>query len=289
MDLQDYDIRDILNVSENVYLHKEKFLPKHAALVRLNEQIIEYYINNAEELFNILHPSTIQKIEEEEEDWDCVEKCSEPMHKPTNQMVDQEEEDNIEPTEEEEYLNSPEFFENVRKENAENALNLKIQVANLMHQSESDQLAAKVLKHHGCLAQSIFYFQQSSEKGLKALWLQQGDPDWKVKSDAFKSHDLVALAQIVQRHSEMHAGNFELVSHARSMEAIAQNSSDCRRSLCLRARYAKASRDILNTQPWFVFNTNHVNSAYEHSNEILKYCVKTIGQKIVSGPCSYII
>ena len=288
MDLQGHDIRDISDLFEYIFSNKDQFLPKHALLVSFNEQFIDYYVKNGEELYNIVHPPTSNQVEEDvEEDWDFV-------HPPTHQEMEQfqeeeeEEEENSEAQPNEETfinLSPPEFIENVMRLET---ISLKEQVSDIMHQSQSDQYASKVLKEHGCLAQSIFFSQQSSEKAFKALWLQQGNACYKINSQSFKSHDLVALAQNVVSIDERNAGTCELVSHARLMEAIGDNEYP-HRSLCVRARYASTSMYSTNTQPWFVFNTRDVNIAYQHSEEIYKYCVKKIGFKNLSSYNSCII
>ena len=69
----DFDIRDVLDLLKLVYFKKEKFLENHPALISISEDFINYYIDNANDVFEIMHPLDIVTENKQEEVWDCVE------------------------------------------------------------------------------------------------------------------------------------------------------------------------------------------------------------------------
>jgi HEPN domain-containing protein len=163
------------------------------------------------------------------------------------------------------------YNEAVEKAKKELALQQENYINGLWRQSEEDLYAAEVLQHYNCYAQAIFWYQQASDKALKALLLKRG------LDLGVKSHDLVLLAETALTKQEQTADNLEGVKNTRLIEAIGPKEQR-KRSLFVRARYAAANMSTdNNTQPWFVFHSKDVLNASEYTTKILIYCTQELG------------
>jgi HEPN domain-containing protein len=288
------DIRDVFELFELVCFQKEKFFEKHGALISLSEDFINYYIDNFEDVFEIMHPLDIVQENKQEEDWDCVETGPLETHNSPTTTEQKEEEyewecvgkdsdDGFQEDLSDDYTLWLEVAKQecrVQKENY---------IIGLWRQSESDLKAAEILQKNDCCSQAIFCYQQASEKALKALLLKS-DIGLGVHSDYFKSHYLDMLAERALTIQDKYDGNFELVKNARLFEAVGPIEKR-KRSLCVRARYAVTSigQEAQNTQPWFVFHSKDVLNASIYTLYILNYCDQKLGLKKFTSPSDCLI
>jgi HEPN domain-containing protein len=241
---------------------RERFTDQHATLVSLMDQFSEYLASNKEVLYkDFLLPDYLrfhvgnQEEEEEEEDWDLlasVEGREEKKKDDCEVRKEVEEDRPITPTEVHTKKNQ--------------------YIDHLWIQSESDLGAAEWLqssnRHH---AQAVFYYQQASEKALKAVLLSMGY-GFGVNSSLFKSHDLYSLVDAVVHKQEYSKSKMQVLRSASLLEAVASKEKR-KRFVCLRARYAVANVNLeINTFPWFVFQSEHAVQAAEHAWNIVQFC-----------------
>ncbi len=291
----DFDIRDVLDLLQLVCFEKEKFLEKHAALISLSEDFINYYIDNANDVFEIMHPLDIVKENKQEEDWDCVETGPLETHNSlttTDQKEEAEEEYEWECVDkdsddgfQEDLSDDYTLWLEVAKQ--ECRLQKENYIIGLWRQSESDLKAADILQKNDCCSQAIFCYQQASEKALKALLLKR-EIGHGVHSDYFKSHYLDMLAERALTIQDKYDGNFELLKNARLFEAVGP-IEERKRSLCVRARYAVTRICKENTQPWFVFHRKDVLNASIYTLFIFNYCDEELGFEKLTSPSDCII
>ena len=71
LDIQDYDLRDIVDLFDVVNRNEEAFQNKHNTFIDISQKFIKYYLENANELHLMMHPSASHTFMEE--DWACVE------------------------------------------------------------------------------------------------------------------------------------------------------------------------------------------------------------------------
>jgi HEPN domain-containing protein len=295
----DCDIRDVLDLFYLVSFEKEKFLEKHAALISLSEDFINYYIDNAKDVFEIMHPLDIVQENEQEEDWDCVETGPLETHNSLT-TTDQKEEaeeyewECVEKDSDDGFQEDPSdevytFWLEVAKKKS--MLDKENYIIGLWSQSELDLKAAYILQKNDCCSQAIFCFQQASEKALKALLLKIEIGGMGVNSEYFKSHWLDMLAERVINIRDKYDGNCELVTNARLLEAVGPIEKR-KRSLCVRARYAVTSigqEAQTSTQPWFVFNSTDVLNASIYTLFIINYCDQELGLEKLTSPFDCVI
>jgi HEPN domain-containing protein len=285
-----YDIRDVFDLFELVSFQKEKFFEKHGALISLSEDFINYFIDNFEDVFEIMHPQDIEQENKEEEDWECVETGPLETHN-TLTTIEQKEEDwecvetvplethntlTITEPKEEEYEGQYEWERVLEEIKVQCRIHKENYIIGLWKQSESDLKAADILQKNDCCTQAIFCYQQASEKALKALLLKSEVSGMGVYSDYYKSHYLDMLAERALTIQDKYDGNFELLKNARLFEAVGPDERR-KRSLCVRARYAVTSISQENTQPWFVFHRKDVLNASKYTSYILNYCNQELG------------
>lgn len=267
-----HQILDLFQFVKN-NVSNTKLVENHPELISLCEQFGDYCIKNYKEVMQIMNTP------DEEEDWDSVDTSN--THEAETDWECLEEEDEAEREWECLETNSIEEdeqrLEKNEKEKRERRLQKEKYVNGLWRQSQEDQDAAEFLKENNFYAQSIFWYQQANEKGLKALLLQN-DIEYGTLSYYFKSHDIVFLAETLVKYTGMEIFNSELLSHARLMEAIGQKEQK-KRTLCVRARYATTNMSMENTQPWFVFQRGDAHMAAETTKQILNYCFQELGCK----------
>ncbi len=294
-----YDIRDVFDLFELVSFQKEKFFEKHGALISLSEDFINYYIDNANDVFEIMHPLDIVQENEQEEDWDCVETGPLETHNSLT-TTDQKEEaeeyewECVEKDSDDGFQEDPSdevytFWLEVAKKKS--MLDKENYIIGLWSQSELDLKAAYILQKNDCCSQAIFYFQQASEKALKALLLKIEIGGMGVNSEYFKSHWLDMLAERVITIRDKYDGNCELVTNARLLEAVGPIEKR-KRSLCVRARYAVTrigQEAQTSTQPWFVFNSKDVLNASIYTLFIINYCDQELGLEKLTSPFDCVI
>ena len=289
----DFDIRDVLDLLKLVYLKKEKFVENHPALISISEDFINYYIDNANDVFEIMHPLDIVTENKQEEVWDCVETGPMETH---NSLTTTDQKEEAEEEYEWECLDK-DSDDGFQEDISDDDYTLWLEVAKeecrvqkeeyiigLWRQSESDLKAADLLQKNDCCSQAIFCYQQASEKALKALLLKR-EIGLGVHSDYFKSHYLDMLAERALTIQDKYDGNFELVKNARLFEAVGPIEKR-KRSLCVRARYAVTSigQEAQHTQPWFVFDSKDVLNASIYTLFIFNYCDQELGFENLTSP-----
>ena len=208
--------RDIFDLFHFVKNNKNKFVENHPDLISLCEQFGDYCIKNYKELLQIRYP------QDEEEDWESVPVDTSNTHEAETDWECLEEEDEAEREWECLETNREEDEQRLEKEEKakrQRRLQREKYINGLWRQSQEDQDAAEFLKENNFYAQSIFWYQQANEKGLKALLLQN-DIGLGTHSYYFKSHDIVFLAETFVKNTGKEIFNSELLSHARLIEAI---------------------------------------------------------------------
>ena len=248
---EDYSLRDVTDLFEMITKKKELFLNKHDKLFDLAEEFVLYYVENATELYETMHPSVAYTNTEEEELWltddEWQEKQSKPPISSEQQNSTKEDIDDDEPEWIDIEWNNHTEIEQKQREILRQLEDQRY-IKDLFIQANEDLEAAEILLQQQCNAQAILLFQQANEKGLKALWLKRGPIRYNIHNEYFMTHKLEFLTRMVLTAEErkMEEDN-EIVNQARLMEELGRSKGDYR-PLCIRQ---DTPQQIL------VYNLNH--------------------------------
>ena len=62
LDIENYDLRDIRDLFEFISEIEENFQDNHKTIIEISKRFIEYYVENAEKLLQIMRPSALHTV-----------------------------------------------------------------------------------------------------------------------------------------------------------------------------------------------------------------------------------